>query len=162
MIGLTSVPSHLAEKSLSEVDSAEGFQFRKEKTFKPSSLSSSRSHSFNLEDDISMSSSPQIPPFLTSFLGTEKQTAIANSGEESSIKTMNDVQGLTGTGQILQRLHHTKDLEEQILLLQRLATLETLEYQTDFLHPDGRKATVKELINEVYEKASTFLLSLSI
>ncbi len=87
----------------------------------------------------------------------EKQQAESNeSVEESSIKRMEDVEDLKTSAQILQRLHQAKDLEEQVLLLQRLASLESLDYATDFVHPDGRKATVRELIHEVYDKASTY------
>lgn len=89
------------------------------------------------------------------FEGAEKKQTIAKSGEETSIKRMEDVEGITGTDQVLQKLHDTKDIEEQVLLLQRLATLESLDYETDFVFPDGRKALVKELVKEVYEKAGT-------
>ena len=69
---------------------------------------------------------------------------------------MEDVEDLKSSAQILQRLHQAKDLEEQVLLLQRLASFESLDYATDFVHPDGRKATVRELIHEDYDKASTY------
>lgn len=127
---------------------------KQEKFLKPQSP---RTNSFNIDDEIAMSSSPQIPPFLLAAMATkaEKQQAESNeSGEESSIKRMEDVEDLKSSAQILQRLHHAKDLEEQVLLLQRLASLESLDYATDFVHPDGRKATVRELIHEVYDKAT--------
>jgi len=102
-------------------------------------------------DEVDFSASPQIPLFISS-IGVKKQR-IEETHEDGSIKLIEEVESLTNTGQVLHSLHQANSLEKQILLLQRLYKLEGLDYATDFAHPDGRKATVRELINEVYYKA---------
>jgi len=127
-------------------------------------------------DEVDFSASPQIPLFISSIgepyallysakrvfsnqliltAGVKKQR-IEETHEDGSIKLIEEVESLTNTGQVLHSLHQANSLEKQILLLQRLYKLEGLDYATDFAHPDGRKATVRELINEVYYKAGAW------